>query len=88
MHRSSATRPDLPDSSTHPDHSRESPAHAPILVGIDDAARLLGVSSRTVWTMTNAGELPHLRIGRRVLYPLADLHRWVAERTSGGASTK
>lgn len=58
-----------------------------LLVGIDEVARMLNISARTVWTLTKAGGLPHLRIGRRVLYPVDALCRWTAERTRGGASS-
>jgi excisionase family DNA binding protein len=57
-----------------------------LLVGIDEVARMLSLSARTVWTLTNTGHLPHLRIGRRVLYPVDALCHWTAERTRGGAS--
>jgi excisionase family DNA binding protein len=57
-----------------------------LLVGIDEVARMLNISARTVWTLTKAGGVPHLRIGRRVLYPVDALRRWADERTRGGAS--
>lgn len=85
MHRSSVTRSSPPDL---PTTAPLAEAAEPLLVGIDDVARLLNVSSRTVWSLTNSGSLPHLRIGRRVLYPVDGLRRWAADRTSGGASTK
>lgn len=56
----------------------------PLLIGAADAARLLGVSARTVWTLTKVDGLPHFRIGRRMLYPVDALRRWTAERTRGG----
>ena len=34
-----------------------------------EAAKLLGISERMLWTMTKAGEVPHIRLGRRM-----DLH--------------
>jgi excisionase family DNA binding protein len=58
-----------------------------LLVGIDEVARMLNISARTVWTLTKTGGLPHLRIGRRVLYPVDAICRWTAERTRGGASS-
>jgi excisionase family DNA binding protein len=82
MHRSSATRsPQVESLFTKPSSGSE-----PLLVGADEAARLLNVCSRTLWTLTNSGSLPHLRIGRRVLYPVDGLRRWIADRTSGGVS--
>ncbi len=60
---------------------------SPLLLGVDDVAKLLNVSARTVWTLTESGELPHLRIGRRVLYPVDALRRWAEARTQGGSVT-
>lgn len=45
------------------------------------AAHLLGISERLLWTWTNAGRIPHVRIGARVLYPIDALRRWLEERT-------
>jgi excisionase family DNA binding protein len=81
MH-SSATRPPESDSL----FTKPSTGSEPLLVGVEEAARLLNVCSRTLWTLTQSGNLPHLRIGRRVLYPVEGLRRWIADRTSGGVS--
>ncbi|MFN0012135.1 MAG: helix-turn-helix domain-containing protein [Phycisphaerales bacterium] len=70
-----------------PDHGSIGPAQ-PLLLDIAEAARLLSLSDRTVWTLTDSGELPHVRIGRRVLYPLDRLRAWVAARIRGGTSVE
>ncbi|MBX3353968.1 MAG: helix-turn-helix domain-containing protein [Phycisphaeraceae bacterium] len=44
---------------------------------------MLGISERLLWTLTNAGEVPHIRLGARVLYPVKALNEWIEERTSG-----
>jgi excisionase family DNA binding protein len=46
-------------------------------VPVRDAAKRLGISERTLWALTDAGEIPVVRIGRRVLYDLADLHEFI-----------
>lgn len=46
-----------------------------------EAARLLGVSERLLWTWTNAGEIPHVRLGTRVLYPIEQLRAWLRRHT-------
>jgi excisionase family DNA binding protein len=56
----------------------------PLAVGRRDAARMLGVSERLLWTWTNEGKVPHCRLGRRVLYPIADLERWLSDQTAQG----
>ena len=45
-----------------------------------DAARALGVSERTLWTMTRAGEIPHVRLGRVIVYPVDELREWLRDR--------
>jgi len=49
----------------------------PLLIGIREAAQALGLSERTLWDLTKAGEIPHVRVGRRVLYDPNDLRAWV-----------
>ncbi len=44
------------------------------------AAKALGISERLLWSQTNCGNVPHLRIGRRVLYDPADLRGWIARQ--------
>jgi excisionase family DNA binding protein len=53
---------------------------APLLVNAKTAARMLSIGARLLWTMTNAGEIPCVRIGRRVLYRVEALRTWTAER--------
>lgn len=46
------------------------------------AARAIGISERTLWTMTQRGEIPHARIGQCVIYPTAPVLRWLEEITA------
>lgn len=46
-----------------------------------EAAEMLGISERLLWAWTNAGEVPHVRIGARVLYPVEALKQWLEDRT-------
>lgn len=48
------------------------------------AAEVLAISPRKLWSMTASGEVPHVRLGRSVRYPVGDLQRWVDEATKGG----
>ncbi len=50
-----------------------------------EAARALGIGERKLWSLTNAGELPHARIGRAVVYPVRELEDWLAAQTDKGA---
>ena len=51
-----------------------------------EAARLLGVSSRTLYEWTRAGHVPHVRVapGKRaaVLYPARELQDWLSWRAA------
>jgi len=51
-----------------------------------EAAQALGISERLLWDMTKRGEVPHLRLGRAVVYPVAALDRWLAERAEAGGA--
>lgn len=59
----------------------------PLAVGAEDAARLIAVSARKLWQMTNAKEVPYVRLGGRLVYDVAALRRWLAEKVQGGEST-
>lgn len=58
---------------------------SPILVNIRDAAKLLGLSTKTVWGLTHPrGPLPVVRIGRRTMYEVATLVEFAASQRQGG----
>ena len=50
----------------------------------DEAAEALGIGVRLLWSKTNAGEIPHVRIGSRVLYPVSALERYLVEQAENG----
>ncbi len=58
-----------------------------MLINAREAARLLSISGRTLWTLTNTGELPCVRIGRAVRYDVADLQAWIASCKQSPKST-
>jgi len=66
---------------------REQAKSATLLVDPKEAARLLAVSSRTLWALTFERQpaLPHVRCGRLVRYAMADLLRWIDGQRAGGA---
>jgi excisionase family DNA binding protein len=45
-----------------------------------DAARALGISERTLWTLTKQGRVPHLRFGKAVRYPVHLLRTWMEQQ--------
>lgn len=58
----------------------------PLLVDPKEAARILAVSPRKLWTMTFEAEpkVPHIRCGRLVRYAVADLQSWIESQRKGG----
>jgi excisionase family DNA binding protein len=52
----------------------------PLSVGLKDAARLLGISDRTLWGMAKRGEVPHVKLGGRLVFRVATLDAWLHER--------
>lgn len=48
------------------------------------AAAALGISTRALWTLSNCGEIPSVKLGSRRLYPVSQLREMIAERLEGG----
>lgn len=46
-----------------------------LAVSVDEAARLLGVSRDLVYDLVRRGELPAVRLGRRIVIPYRSLER-------------
>jgi len=64
-------------------HTLSNPRPARLLVTAREAADLLAISTRTLWTLTNVGDIPVVRIGRFVRYDVADLQAWIESRKGG-----
>ena len=56
----------------------------PLLMGVREAARSLGIGRDSAYALVREGRLPAIRIGRRILVPKAALERWVDEESSKG----
>ena len=76
--------------------NRPKAAVLPLAYRCREAAAALGLSERTVWALGKSGEIRTVRLpgGGAVLYPVAELCRWlreqakaqaVSENTHGGA---
>jgi excisionase family DNA binding protein len=48
-----------------------------LLLDAPEAARRLGIGTRTLWRLTKCKAVPSLRIGRRVLYSPSALAAWI-----------
>ena len=48
-----------------------------------EAAKALHIGVRLLWSLTNRNEIPHVRLGRRIVYPICSLEAWLAEKARG-----
>ena len=51
-----------------------------------DAAKALGIGERKLWSLTNCGEIPHIKLGKVTLYPVDSLREWLVQQVRGGAA--
>ena len=63
-----------------------SPTTTPrLLLSVPEAAKALGrISERTLFSLTASGEIRCVRIGRRVLYSVEELQRFIQQHEKGG----
>ena len=54
----------------------------PLLVRVEEAARILSLSRSMIYQMLDRGELPSVRCGTARRIPLAALHAWVVRQTN------
>jgi excisionase family DNA binding protein len=47
------------------------------LHSLAEVAELTSLSERFIWGLTDAGDLPSVRVGQRCLVRPADLHAWI-----------
>lgn len=69
---------DLPDDSSSGElhvPAAASKANQRLTVSVEEAGRLLGISRGHAYALVNRGEIPRLRLGRRIVVPLRALDR-------------
>jgi len=49
-----------------------------LVLTVEQAAEILGISRPTAYQAIQTGEIPHIRIGRRILVPRAALEKLLA----------
>ncbi len=76
---------DAPNVVVSTDAARDRNATPKLALRPKDAAAALGIGERLLWSWTNQKRIPHVRIGKAILYPLAELERWLAEQAGKGA---
>ena len=64
--------------------SSEDPAFRslPVLLKVGEVAELLRTSPKAIYVMAERGQIPVVRIGRRLLIPRSALAQWLADRCS------
>ena len=55
------------------------------LLDAKQTAKILAISPRKLWSLTNSGQIPHVRIGRSVRYSIDDLIEWIDGQKRGEA---
>ncbi len=58
----------------------------PLLISAVQAAKELGISPRNLWTQTQSGTIPSIKLGRRVMYSPSSLQDWVNKNIVVGGS--
>jgi excisionase family DNA binding protein len=51
---------------------------------LDDMTRFLHVSRTTLFRMVKKGEVPHVRIGRKIYFVKEAVQRWLEAKQQGG----
>ena len=67
------------------EHQQPLQEHAklePLLVRVEEAARLLSLGRSTIYELMDKGELPSVRCGAARRIPVAALRRWVEQHTT------
>jgi excisionase family DNA binding protein len=65
--------------------ANDAPTNSALLLTPAEASKALAISPRKLWGMTASGEIPHIRLGRCVRYPVNDLREMIERMKKGGA---
>ena len=66
---------------------KDRPEEAKLLLSIRETAKCIGVSEKTLWTLTAPrGPIPAIRFGRAVRYSPDDLRAWIKQSRQEGHS--
>lgn len=52
-------------------------------LSVKETAVFLGVSPKTIYKMAREKQIPFVKIGRRVLFKIDSLERWLAKQEEG-----
>ncbi|MCY9215831.1 helix-turn-helix domain-containing protein [Bacillus haynesii] len=45
---------------------------------VEQAAKYLGVTSKTIYRMVRAKEIPHFRVRKRIFFRMEAIEKWIA----------
>jgi len=54
------------------------------LLTVREVSELLRLHEKTIYSLVARGSIPHVRLGRRVLFSPIDVKCWVEARREGG----
>jgi excisionase family DNA binding protein len=55
-----------------------------LLLSVPETAKAMGISERSLFSLAASGEIRCIRIGRRVLYSVEELQRFIHQHEKGG----
>ncbi len=58
------------------------PPTTPLALRPREAAAAIGVCERTLWQWTKTGDVPHVRRGNTILYPVDLLRQWLEQQAT------
>lgn len=56
----------------------------PLTLTVEQAAKVLGIGRSTAYELVHTGDIPSLRLGRRIVVPRASLAELLASSNTGG----
>lgn len=56
---------------------KETPTVEKLALNTREVAEMLGVCERTVWSLGKTGKIPTVKAGKRILYPVEGLRKFV-----------
>jgi len=54
----------------------------PVIMTADEVAKLLGVNRKTIYEAAARGEIPHRRLGRRLIFERSCMLSWLRQAPS------
>ncbi len=54
----------------------------PLCLSPSEASKRLGLGRTKFYALLKANQIPHLRVGRRILIPVKELEKWLHEQSN------